>query len=38
MNNMQYKLICSVSKVEVGRACSTYGGQKRCMQGFGGET
>ena len=25
-------------KNEIGRACSTYGGQERCVQGFGGET
>jgi hypothetical protein len=23
---------------ETGRACSTYRGKKRCIQGFGGET
>ena len=23
---------------EMGRACSTYGGEESCMQGFGGET
>ena len=23
---------------DLGGACSTYGGQERCMQGFGGET
>ena len=25
-------------KDEMGRACSTYGGEERCMQSFGGET
>jgi len=23
--------------IEIGRACSTYGGQERCTQGCGGE-
>ena len=27
-----------IEKNEVGRACSTYGGEERCIQGFGGET
>jgi hypothetical protein len=34
-------LCCSVDLFEnneMGRACSTYGGKERCMQGFGGET
>jgi hypothetical protein len=26
------------SRRQVGRACSTYGEEKRCIQGFGGET
>jgi hypothetical protein len=26
-----------IKKNEVGGACSTYGGEERCMQGFGGE-
>ena len=25
-------------KNEMGGACSTYGGEERCIQGFGGET
>jgi hypothetical protein len=25
-------------KNEMGVACSTYGGEERCIQGFGGET
>jgi hypothetical protein len=25
-------------KNEMGRACGTYGGEERCIQGFGGET
>ena len=25
-------------KIEIRRACSTYGGQKKCIRGFGGET
>ena len=27
-----------VEKNEMGGACSTYGGEERCIQGFGGET
>ena len=27
-----------IEKNEMGGACSTYGGEERCMQGFGGET
>ena len=27
-----------ISNTEVDRACSTYGGVMRCVQGFGGET
>ena len=33
--------VCSgdqMEKNEVSEACSTYGGEKRCIQGFGGET
>ena len=32
---------CSGNKIEkneMGGACSVYGGEERCMQGFGGET
>ena len=25
-------------KNEIGGACRTYGGEERCIQGFGGET
>jgi hypothetical protein len=25
-------------KTEMDRACGTYGGEERCMQGFSGET
>jgi hypothetical protein len=25
-------------RIEMGGACSTYGGRERCVQGFGGET
>jgi hypothetical protein len=25
-------------KKEMGRACSTYGGKEKCIQGFNGET
>ena len=27
-----------IEKNEMGGACSTYGGERRCIQGFGGET
>jgi len=27
-----------IKKDEIGRACSTYQGEERCIQGFGGET
>jgi len=27
-----------IEKNEMGRACSAYGGEERCIQGFGGET
>jgi hypothetical protein len=27
-----------IEKNEVGVACSTYGGDQRCIQGFGGQT
>ena len=27
-----------IKNTEIGRTCSTYGGEERCIQGFGGET
>jgi len=27
-----------MEKNEIGGACSAYGGEERCAQGFGGET
>jgi len=27
-----------IEKNEMGKACSAYGGEERCIQGFGGET
>jgi hypothetical protein len=27
-----------VKNIEIGRACSTNGGEERCIQGFSGET
>jgi hypothetical protein len=33
-----YYLGDQIEKNEMGGACSTYGGEKMCMQGFGGET
>jgi hypothetical protein len=26
-----------IKKTEMGRACSTYGGEERCVQSFGGK-
>ena len=34
----QYCAGDEIEKNEVGRACSTYGGEELCIQGFGGET
>ena len=38
----QYKFINEViicnKKIEMGRTCSTYRGEERCIQGFDGET
>jgi hypothetical protein len=28
----------TIKKNEMGGACGTYGGQEKCIQGFGGET
>jgi hypothetical protein len=28
----------NIEKIEMGGACSTYGGRERCVQGSGGET
>jgi hypothetical protein len=40
-----YKTLCTkyysgnqIEQNEMGRACSTYGGEERCIQDFGGET
>jgi hypothetical protein len=27
-----------IEKIEMGRACSKYGGKERCVEGSGGET
>ena len=35
---LQHKACNKIEKNEMGRACSTYGGEKRHIQGFGGET
>jgi len=34
------QMVCTPHQIEneVGGTCSTYGGQERCIQGFGGET
>ena len=34
----QYCANDKIEKNKMGGACSTYGGEERCMQGFGGET
>jgi hypothetical protein len=31
-------IIWVIKKIEMGRACSLYEGQERCMQGFSGKT
>jgi len=35
---MKYCSGGKIEKNEIGGACSTYGGEERCIQGFGGET
>jgi hypothetical protein len=37
-NEMALFGVWSVKEDEVGRACGTGGGGKKCIQGFGGET
>jgi len=32
------KLYAEIEKNDMGGACGTYGGQERCIQGFGKET
>ena len=27
-----------IKNTKMGKACSTYGGEERCIRGFGGET
>jgi hypothetical protein len=34
----QYYSSCPFEKNEMGKACSTNGGEERCIQDFGGET
>jgi hypothetical protein len=34
----KYYLGDQIKKKEIGGACSTYGREERCIQGFGGET
>jgi hypothetical protein len=34
----KYHSVDQVKKTEMGRTCGTYGGEERCIQGFGGET
>ena len=35
---IQYCSDNKIEKNEMGRTCSAYGGEERCIQGFGGET
>jgi hypothetical protein len=35
---IQYCACDQIEKNDMGATCSTYGGEKRCMQGFGGGT
>jgi hypothetical protein len=37
-NEMALFEVSSVQEDEVGRACGTGGEEKKCVQGFGGET
>jgi hypothetical protein len=34
----QYHAGDKIEKIQIGGACSTYGGRERCVQDFGGET
>jgi hypothetical protein len=34
----KYYSVDQMKKNEMDGACGTYGGQERCLQGFGGET
>ena len=34
----RYHLGDQIEKTEMGGACSTFGGEERCIQGFDGET
>jgi len=42
LNDLYYAPQCfagdKIQKNAMGRACSAYGGEERCIQGFGGET
>jgi hypothetical protein len=35
---LSYRAGDKIEKIEMGGACSTYGGRERCVQGSGGET
>jgi len=35
---MQSSGYIGIEKNEMGDACSAFGGEERCIQGFGGET
>jgi hypothetical protein len=34
----QYRAGDKIEKIEMGGACSMFGGRERCVEGFGGET
>jgi hypothetical protein len=34
----QYNSGDQIKKIKIGAACSTYGREERCIQGFSGET
>jgi hypothetical protein len=35
-NHTKYHSGDQIKKTEMGRTCGTYGGEERCIQGFGG--
>jgi hypothetical protein len=37
-DSLTFRTVAISNKNKMGRACSTYGGGERCVQGFGGET
>jgi hypothetical protein len=37
LHNVEIKIHDQIEKNETSEACGTYGGEKRCIRGFGGE-